>query len=130
MSQEILEIKLCPMCGRKPSVKPARGGEKTAIVCEHCDKKILGSNLYTAIFIWNNFVDNKERELAEYRAEEIASIKPITATQIIDEVRDAMCNDYCRYMHEGAPALTEEDNSYYEENGCLPQCDDCPLNRL
>lgn len=128
MSQEILSINNCPMCGRKPSVKPARGGGRTIIVCEHCDKKISGSNIYTAVFIWNDFVDNKRRELAESRIEEYTPIK--SATQIIDEVREQMCNDYCRYMHEGKSSLTPEDEKYCEENGCLPQCDDCPLNRL
>lgn len=131
MSQEILAIKDCPMCGRKPSmytVGKAGESSRTVIVCEHCDKQVNSTNLYGTVLIWNNFVNNKKQELAKARAEELAQIKPVT--QIIDEVREQMCNDYCRYLHEGRAFLSVEDKTYLEENGSLPHCDECPLNRL
>lgn len=135
MSQEILAIKVCPMCGRKPSVytvgkvgRKAGKSNRTVIVCEHCDIHFDNTNLYATVLLWNNFVVKKEQELAKARAEELAQIKPVT--QIIDEVREQICNDYCRYLHEGRAFLSVEDKAYLEENGSLPHCDECPLNRL
>lgn len=49
--------------------------------------------------------------------------KSISATEIIDEVRERMCNEYCRYSHDWD----------YETQGDLWEseiCASCPLNRL
>lgn len=48
-----------------------------------------------------------------------------SVSEILDEVKNAICNDYCRYPRE-----YDED-----ENGGLELCDsdicrNCPLNRL
>lgn len=128
MSQEILAIKDCPMCYRKPTIYTVCKSGHYIVRCDHCGKQINRSTIYGAVAVWNNFVDNKEQELAKARAEELVQIKPVT--QIIDEVREQICNDYCRYLHEGRAFLSVEDKAYLEENGSLPHCDECPLNRL
>lgn len=47
-----------------------------------------------------------------------------TATEIIAEVQEEICNKYCKFPAQYEP--TDEDmNSLMEEH-----CDNCPLNRL
>lgn len=46
-----------------------------------------------------------------------------TVSEIIDEVRLEICDNYCKYMDS---VVSDED---YEEV-ILKHCDDCPLNRL
>ena len=47
-----------------------------------------------------------------------------TVTQIFEEIKDAMCNDFCRYPREWNE----------EKEGCelceSSVCSACPLNRL
>lgn len=47
-----------------------------------------------------------------------------TVTQIIDEVREQMCNEYCKYTAVAVQLLDEST----EEMDKI--CGDCPLNRL
>lgn len=124
MSQSILSIRKCSRCKVEPNYM--RYGEGYGIKCLMCGFEITGSDIYGLIPSWNSYNARLEQE------KEDRAIKACTksATDIICEVRDAMCNDYCRYMHEGKSSLTPEDEKYCEDNGCLPQCDDCPLNRL
>jgi len=58
----------------------------------------------------------KDANLSEAKEEK-------TVTQIINEVRTEICNDYCKYMD----AILEEE--IYD--GILnSRCSNCPLNRL
>lgn len=45
-----------------------------------------------------------------------------TATQIIEEVRDEMCNKYCKY-----PDLWDDENGELCDS---EECQNCPLNKL
>ena len=45
-----------------------------------------------------------------------------TATQIIEEVRDEMCNKYCKY-----PDLWNDENGELCDS---EECQNCPLNKL
>ena len=45
-----------------------------------------------------------------------------SVTDMIEEVKEQMCNDYCRYTHQSWEAL--------EEDRILEICENCPLNRL
>lgn len=47
----------------------------------------------------------------------------MSITEIIEDVRERMCNEYCRYPHEWD----------YETQGELSEsdiCENCPLNQL
>ena len=48
-----------------------------------------------------------------------------TVTDIIEEVKEAMCNDYCRYQREYNP---DENNNLDLWDSDI--CAGCPLNRL
>lgn len=52
----------------------------------------------------------------------VEEVKPKSVTQIIEEVCNDMCNNYCRYTSESREHM--DDNEVYEI------CDKCPLNRL
>lgn len=45
-----------------------------------------------------------------------------TATQIIEQVKDDMCNHYCKYTDDSYASL--EQDEVYEK------CEECPLNRI
>lgn len=124
MSINLINLRDCPVCGSRANTAVSALANTYFAGCDVCRVNFQGNTLYMAVTRWNQYADRKAEEISK------KNIPTKSATDIINEVRDAMCNEYCRYMHEGAPALTAEDNSYYEENGCLPQCDDCPLNRL
>lgn len=47
-----------------------------------------------------------------------------TVTQIIEEVLETMCNEYCRYTED---VLNSLDDGY---ETTPVQCENCPLNRL
>ena len=47
----------------------------------------------------------------------------MTVTEIIEQVREDMCNDFCRYTQKSREALDTE-------KGIYEKCEDCPLNRL
>lgn len=109
------ELPRCPDCNGEPTITKEINNTYS-IMCNKCNRGQWGFTFEAAVKHWNAFADRK--------------LKDKTATEIIEEVRETMCNDYCRYMHEGKSSLTEEEKAYYEEYGCIPQCDDCPLNRL
>lgn len=46
--------------------------------------------------------------------------KEKTVSEIIEEVRSEICDNYCKYM----------DSVVSDEEVILKHCDDCPLNRL
>ena len=130
MSQNIFNIRKCGRCNVEPAfTREDKREDKTeiySIKCLMCGAETMGNNIYELIPVWNKTA----ARIAEYKESKAIEKSCQSATEIISEVRDAMCNDYCRYMHEGKSSLTPEDEAYCEENGCLPQCDDCPLNRL
>ena len=46
--------------------------------------------------------------------------KKPTVSDILDEIVEKMCNEYCRFPYE----ITDEDQLYKEK------CENCPLTRL
>lgn len=52
--------------------------------------------------------------------EEEKVIKRITITDTIEEIKEEMCDKYCRHRHD--PAMTQE------ALDCI--CEKCPLTRL
>ena len=48
-----------------------------------------------------------------------------TVTEIIEEVKDAICNDYCRFPYEYDPEEHDDVELFDSEI-----CQNCPLNRL
>lgn len=124
MSQQILNVRECPICRKEVAITKEKEGY--TIICYECSRGKWGTTLFDAVTSWNSYADRRAKELAD----NAKTIPLKSATDIINEVRDAMCNDYCRYMHEGKTTLTPEEESFYEENGYIPQCDNCPLNRL
>lgn len=124
MSTNLINLRDCPVCRSKATMLADSVGSTYSVGCDICNVNYQGNTLYTAITRWNQYADRKAEEISK------KNIPTKSATDIINEVRDAMCNDYCRYMHEGKSSLTPEDEAYCEENGYIPQCDDCPLNRL
>lgn len=48
-----------------------------------------------------------------------------TATQIIEEVREDMCNNYCKHIEQMKDKPTMELDEF-----CAKYCEKCPLNRL
>ena len=121
MSNSILNIRKCSRCNVEPSF--IKDGEYYGIRCLMCGFEIMGGNIYEIIPSWNKLSVQIEAEKEREKSCQ-------SATEIISEVRDYICNDYCRYIHEGRDFLSVEDKAYLEENGSLPHCDECPLNRL
>lgn len=124
MSTNLINLRDCPVCGSRANTAVSTLANTYFVGCDVCRVNFQGNTLYLAVTRWNQYADRKAEEISN------KNIPTKSATEIISEVRDAMCNDYCRYMHEGKSSLTPEDEAYCEENGCIPQCDDCPLNRL
>lgn len=49
-------------------------------------------------------------------------------TDILQEVKDAICNDYCKYPEKCLAEIKDPDEA---EQYCLDHyCADCPLGRL
>lgn len=124
MSNSILNIRKCGRC----KVDPVFVNENKvyAIRCLACSCETVGKNPMELIPTWNKMSAQMEAEKERKAIEKSCQ----SATDIISEVRDQICNDYCRYMHEGRDFLSVEDKAYLDMSGCLPHCDECPLNRL
>ena len=50
----------------------------------------------------------------------------MSITEIIEEIKTAMCNDYCRFPREREWVEEEEGQELCENDVCAA----CPLNRL
>lgn len=48
-----------------------------------------------------------------------------SVTKVLEEVKEAMCNDYCRYPREYDPEEHDEVELYDSDI-----CANCPMNRL
>ena len=58
------------------------------------------------------------KKLAEIEDEE----KHKTVTDILEEVKQQICDDYCKY-----PTLIDDIEELFVDGGC---CTECPLNKL
>lgn len=66
----------------------------------------------------------EDREMTEEDWGRIEDME--TATKIIEEVREEMCNKYCKYTSERMVVDTDMEFDKF----CETYCEDCPLNRL
>ena len=79
--------------------------------CEDVSEmKISKDDLRDALTLWSR---KKEKE-------------PKTISQMLEDIRYDMCEEYCRYTHTEPPE--GKDNNWLYENGS--PCETCPLNRL
>lgn len=51
----------------------------------------------------------------------------MSVTELIEKVKEDMCNDYCKYSNAPIPEGKTEDWLYEDKDS---PCNDCPLNRL
>lgn len=51
----------------------------------------------------------------------------MSVTELIEKVKEDMCNGYCKYSNAPIPEGKTEDWLYEDEDS---PCNDCPLNRL
>ena len=50
-----------------------------------------------------------------------------TITEILEDVKEKMCNDYCKYPNQPTPEGKDEDWLFEDEES---PCVKCPLNQL
>ena len=75
------------------------------------EMKIKKDDLKDALLLWEKEKDRKQ----------------VTITQMLEDICQEMCQDFCRYTHMEPPE--GKDDNWLTEDDDSP-CNRCPLNRL